>query len=412
MSHLEAEQGLFNRYISTTLRATLDSLQPFLAHGPDVFPPPLSASIKARCLHTLTYAFKVVPANQTKVWPETRLLLLSLAPEMEKAGHRFDWLPYLQKGVELAEEVSDTNTEILLTNHIGYVYQLSGDYDDAYQYFEAAAETAEQTGDIDNLTRSLNCLAYIAKLQRKFDKARALVSQAKILTTDSADGEHAHAEFILGTIELEAGNNQSAIRHFVIALDARLAEGDYQRIARTYNGLATAYHAVEEYTQAISLTEKALELFDKCNDLAAVAIAEMNIGTAWLCEGKPDVALGYYKRAKPILERTIDKHHLSMLWNNVGYSNYLKEEWQEAIDSYGQGILLQIEINDTAGLLNTLEGLGKAYLQNGQTAKAYETFEEAIEMLSHEKDTLLIEKYHDMLLGHIDKIEAKAAKGA
>ena len=51
-------------------------------------------------MHTLNFTLKLPEA-----WPVTRNLLLAMAPKMEQAGYRDEWMVYLESGIEQSQKV-------------------------------------------------------------------------------------------------------------------------------------------------------------------------------------------------------------------------------------------------------------------------------------------------------------------
>lgn len=397
MSSLGTEQVLFSQYMRNTLRATLESLQPFLINEAGVFPPPLSADVKARSLHTLTYVFKVTGVNANEIWPETRQLLVSLAPEMEKAGHRFDWLPYLQKGVELAEIVNDVATQIELANASGYIYQLSGEYEDANKYFLFALGNARRAQDKRYLTRALNCLAYVAVLQRRFDAAFTLIAEAKSVVSNDDHNEIAHLEYILGAIEFEHQNYPKAIQHFGEALQIRINQGDKRRVARVYLRLGMAHHAAQEIDAAIRYTKYADAIFTEINDVVESAAANLNIGALFLCQHAYEQAEYCFQQAQPALVSVQDKLNLATLYHNLGFLFAKQNRWLASIDAYNQSINLWYELDDLEGLVDSLIDLGTLYGEMEKVDQAVRYLQQAQRIILTAEDQTLCQKHSETI---------------
>ena len=62
-------------------------------------------ALRVQAMHSLSYAFGL-----PDLWPVTRQLLLTLAPKMEQAGHRSDWLVYLAQATQVSEQQQDWET--------------------------------------------------------------------------------------------------------------------------------------------------------------------------------------------------------------------------------------------------------------------------------------------------------------
>ncbi|MCB0127092.1 MAG: hypothetical protein KDE58_32750, partial [Caldilineaceae bacterium] len=124
---------------------------------------PLAEEMRQQALHTLSYAF-----GEADLWPLVRELLQALAPKMELAGHREDWLPYLQRGREESERFGDATLAAECNLQIGIIYRLLSDFAEARKNFTASIAQAAQNQDIHNQARGLNELAWLEHLQHHY----------------------------------------------------------------------------------------------------------------------------------------------------------------------------------------------------------------------------------------------------
>ena len=131
---------------------------------------------REQALHTLSYALKLPEA-----WPDTRTLLLTMAPKMEQAGYRDEWMPYLAQGIQQSQYLDDIEAEAALHLQLGMLYQLRGKYKEAHLHLVTSAEEFERLNARRNQVRALNRLAYVARLQRQFEEATRLVETVRRL---------------------------------------------------------------------------------------------------------------------------------------------------------------------------------------------------------------------------------------
>jgi len=80
------------------------------------------------------------------------------------------------------------------------------------------------------------------------------------------------------------------------------------------------------------------------------------------------------------------KKYKALALNNIGFSLGEGENIHKAIESYKNGLLIQEEINDKAGMAMTLNNLGQVYLNQGDISKSLE---------SHHKSLTLYEEIND-----------------
>jgi tetratricopeptide (TPR) repeat protein len=196
---------IFRGYIEKSVQCLLTQVE----QAEPIIPP----DDVEQALHTLSFALKLPEA-----WPNVREFLISIAPKMEHAGYRDEWIPYLTQGVEQCEVLGDTAAAAELRLQLGILYQLRSKYALAREQFEASATGFQQLGAHRNQARALNQLAYVARLQREFDEATSLVEIAKQLL-EAQDGERAFSYYVLGLVALDKYIWQEAVDFSKMAFD-------------------------------------------------------------------------------------------------------------------------------------------------------------------------------------------------
>lgn len=360
----------------------------------------LNEEDKAKALHLLTYAFRL-----PDLWPEIRALLLQIAAPMERAGHRNDWRPYLEKGLSMAHNAQDRAAASTLQIQLGLLDQYQGDFQQAYDCFSQAVQLARQDEGQVHLGWALNRMAYAAKLRRRLKEAESLVNEA--LSHLPADHvEVAHARFIQGTIALDRGEIAGAITFLEEALMLRRRQGNKRGVARCYRTLGVAYFSQGTTEQSVRFTQLALELFVELGDSVDEAVALMNLGAAQSELGQWEKAIQNLQQAEPVLRVVGDKHHLAMLYNNIGYIYQLRKHWSLARDAYIQCIDFWHAVDDREELIDVLDDLGKVYLALEESEKAKQIYENGLKELSRINDESIYITYKKLFESQLRAIQA------
>ena len=132
-------------------------------------------------------------------WPLGRDLLLAIAPKMERAGHRREWLPYLERGLAQSRARRDVRAEADICLELGVLHRLLNERDKARDRFSTSASRYAELGDAKRQAFALNRLAYVAVLDESLEEATRLVQQAFDLCGED--------EGIRAFLLLDAGKN-------------------------------------------------------------------------------------------------------------------------------------------------------------------------------------------------------------
>ncbi len=340
--------------------------------------PHLPSPLLEQALHILDFALKV-----DDVWPDTRDLLLTMAPLMEQAGHRDEWMPYLRQGITLSRQLGDPAAGAELHLQLGILYQLRSKYDAAREHLEAGvAGFRKINARRRDQARALNQLAYVARLQRCFEEATGLVETAYQLL-DNGDMERAFSNFVLGLVALDQREWPEASRLSQQAFDQWQPADNRRMMGRSLMCRSVALEKMKQYPEAIVVAKQAIALFEAIADPIYLAATRMNLGNVYNLSGQPAQALALFLPAKKTFNDRQDIYSLSLVTHNLGMAYHRLQRWDEAQDFYLQSIQHRRALGNIINLANSLDGLGRLYLDQGNLAEAKATLTEALHELAN-----------------------------
>lgn len=328
-----------------------------------------SDEARDRALHLLNFAM-----TQENAWPATRDLLLLLAPKMEQAGHRDDWLPYLERGVALSQQQNDRQAAAELALAVGELLRLRSKFVLARQRLETSIATFAALGAKPRQARSLNELAFVAWQQHQYDESEMLAQSALTLLEEN-DPERATCFSRLGLVAIDRQQWAEAERYHRQAIQIRQAQGDQRKFAWSLQNLGYALRGQKKYTEAINCYEQAMAILEDIRDIGNCANVQVNLGIVYWLIGQPTYALKMYVSAERVYRYLYDTHNLANTLNNIGLAYLNLEDWVRSAHNFTACIALYKEIGDTSLYLDSLDGLGLVYLNEGQYDKAIATFE-------------------------------------
>lgn len=341
---------------------------------------PLSNELRERPWHLLDYALNLPLPTLPEIWQLARDLLLSLAPRMEREGFRREWLPYLERGIDVCRQLGDRQTEARLALAIGRIHRLRGDYGAANQWLTSSAAIFQQLANPAGRAQALNQLAYVARLQNEFDQARAFVDEAFRLLDDE-DPERAGSHWVLGTMANAVMDWEAAERHHYAALEIWQAAGDRQRAAWSLQNLGNTLRGAGRYTDAAATIQQAIVLLGELNDPVNQAIARMNRGIVHIYDQDPAQALALFHLAEPVFRQVGDQLHLAMVYTNMTIVERDLGHFEAAEQSGRHAIHYSEIIGDLKMVANALDELGLVLLAQDKRAEANALFEQGLAII-------------------------------
>lgn len=362
----------FRAGIQRTLQQSLAQVQAGPGH--------LSAPTRDQALHILSFALKLDDA-----WPLTRTLLLDLAPKMEQMGHRDDWLPYLEVGVEKCQQYNDLAAKAELSLQIGYLYQLRSHFEPARQWFARSIEFFTATADNSGRARALNHLAFVAWQERRLSEAEEYAVAALSLVNETVP-EQASSFNTLGLVAFERAEWSKAEIYHRQALQIRRIQGNQRRVGWISQNLGNVLRNQGRYLEAIACYEEATRLLLPLQDVANQAIIQMNHGVTHYLAEEPIKAVALLEAAEITFCRLHDLHNLAKVRTNLGLTYLALQDWQAAEKAFASSGSLFQALKDVTAYLNALDGLGLVYIEQGRWHEALTVLQKAFIELSNHQD--------------------------
>lgn len=336
-------------------------------------PPPEQ---REQALSVLSYALDLPDA-----WPDARDLLVTLAPKLEQAGMRDEWMPYLEQGIRQSEQLGDPAATARLHLELGILYQLRSQFSQAVEHFQAARTAFAALGDDVLQARATNRLAFVARLERRFAEADALLDAALALPGID-DRERGYALSVRGMVALDRGQLETAVAHYRASLAAWERSGDRRMIAFGLNNLGPTLRQLGRDQEAAATYRRAIDLFGEIGDPVHTGAALMNLGNVHLMAGQLDQALDLYWQAEPAFRQTQERLRLALVYANIAMANRKLQRWDEAERCYRLAIEYGQQVGDVVFLVDKTDGLALNFLQQGRLAEARAEFQRALALLA------------------------------
>ncbi|MFN8444656.1 MAG: tetratricopeptide repeat protein [Caldilineaceae bacterium] len=333
-------------------------------------------------------------------------LLLAMAPKMERAGFRDEWVPLLKRGVELEFAVKDRVIKAELLYQLGFLCQLRGHYVEAEGYL---LRSINEFACLQLFSRQAAVhfrLAYVNRLQRNYGQVRQQIEQGFALVDDQ-DPACAHGYYLRGLLAYDDNDYVTAIEAYQHSLQLYEIAGDLRMVALRLGNIGLAFSEWKKFEEAVRYYHRSIEIFEALQDTAQMAMMKMNLGNIYLLQNEPDAAIALYDMVEPIFRKNSDELHLALLYLNYGIAFRLAKQWQKAEQYLLSAIERWQQFNDIHSLINTLDELGIMYRERGDFSQAKKTFEQAFRLLLQIEHQPGFQRLSERITAHRNQLEVQ-----
>ncbi len=252
----------------------------------------------------------------------------------------------------------------------------------AYLDALAAARALEDTG------AEAVFLSYLAIARQHLGKRKEatedLQACLEIAIANGFDKIKSHASLLLGEQDREAGSSETAIQHFLRALEASLACQDEVGVEMSFGNLGLVYLEKGWAEQASECFRQALERGENSPNRAAW---QGSLGQCLAELGQFEQALNYYHKAFEDSKVSGNTVAQSICRGSEGNAHFELGDYERAAVCYEEALELSKHTQDAARAGIWLGNMSNAFRRLGEHDKAIAACEEALEVARQLADT-------------------------
>lgn len=172
--------------------------------------------------------------------------------------------------------------------------------------------------------------------------------------------EESYAYIMLGSCYIYKSEFQNAMQAFLNAEKLALTLNNTCHLQMIYTNIGIIYRYTDQVEFSIEYNSKALSNAIQCGDLAGIIQTYISIGNTY-------TILEDYTNGKTYFQKAIDKIEgrdtllscLGGLYNNIGYINFMQENYELAEDSYYQAYQVFNKVNNFQGMGSCLNNIAQ-----------------------------------------------------
>jgi tetratricopeptide (TPR) repeat protein len=328
-----------------------------------------------RLLFSLANALRLPAA-----WPHALPLLATLAPRMEQAGLREEWLEYVERGIECCDASGDVQTAAHLVLERGVLLERLGRLTEAQASLADAVERFKICGDQRSTAKAHNRLAYVLRNRHAAIEAAEQVERAQALLVEN-DPEWLYCHLVRGMLARDRHDWATAVEHLLCCIEGWQNAEDRRLYGMSLINLGSVYIAMGEHTRAIECLTAAMPIVTELGDSHNTALIHLNMGGLYLFLCQPDSALSESLAAEVVYRQMQDEQRLALVYSNLGLAYGQLGRIQEAESSLEAAIQRFEALEDYPNFVDTLIDMGRLYLDSERRQQARGCAVQAQELL-------------------------------
>ncbi len=264
---------------------------------------------------------------------KTENSVIGLAKALDNLGliarGRFDYtnaMNYFVEALKIKEAASNKGGVAVSKNHIGRVFHLQNNNNQALVNFQAALDLLNTSHEnLQTIAETHRNIGDVYLSQKFYGKALHEFNEAlKIWSQELQDFPRAATlAAFLGKVNFDIKDNDGAINNFNASLNFHRMLNDELGSANDFLGLSRVYNGLNDSDLAISHAENALNAFKNLDNKLGIAEANCQLGKIYLKNNNTKVAESYFEQSGVIMRGLDFQPTMPVIYKSIA-EGYLK----------------------------------------------------------------------------------------
>lgn len=257
-----------------------------------------------------------------------------------------------------------------------------------FELANKALNSAEEEGFLFEKGRAYHNISESLLWSSRLDEAFDYAFRAKSIFNElNALSNLAEVNYTVGTIFFYLSDYENALDEYLKSFKNHELENNEIGVAEAYNGIGSAYYAINENEKSIQYLKISLK---KCEELKELSLKQKvldGLGRAYTNLEQYDKALNHLEKCIQVIKDIDGSIHVKAhALNNIGQVYYKKGVFDKAIEYFTESLKLREESNFISGQAQSLTNLGKTYLRLEKFDVSQESLLKALELSKTSKN--------------------------
>ncbi|UCE37635.1 MAG: tetratricopeptide repeat protein [Thermoplasmata archaeon] len=285
----------------------------------------------------------------------------------------------LECGLELARQ---KNIIAEIKVKIGRICQKKGEYDDSIRISTEALDLVKG----DECKEEAEALAAIGNVyQFKGENDRALEYFNKSLMIREKIGDQKGIARIFngfGILHADKGEYDNALKEFEKSLEIKKKIGDIREIAKSFNNIGLMYNLTGDLDRALGYFERGLKMLKKIGDLRLIGVTLNSIGEMHLIKEQYDEAIKNYEKSMEICDKNQIRRPATYNYCGLAEAYYKKGNLKKAFHFCNMAYDSSKEIGVMENVAHSKRIYGMIYREQKKWEESIENFEDSIRIFN------------------------------
>jgi len=286
------------------------------------------------------------------------------------------------------------------------------------------AEIKKQINEKVNDTANIRLYMKLAEsfehnTKDQLDSSLFYLNEAQLLSERTDYLKHqSDIYYMLGEIFYSSGNYPISLEYYfkmLQLLDDQVADNQdsttiQNKYIRLFTQIGTCYFNMNYYDKALTYYKQCLKTVEKIKEndqessyLRKMVILYANIGSAYLSQYDNERAQLNFEKALEYNAALKNPDFDASLYNNMGIICKERKEYDKAFQYYNKSLAIRIKQRDTAGMAQTNNNLGNAFILIGEYKMAIEILNSVLQMSKQTHSLITQMKASEFISGAYEK---------
>ena len=277
-------------------------------------------------------------------------------------GDYLQALQYHKDNLSLYRQLGNRAGEANTLGHIGIVYQKLSNYPEALRFYNEGLALHRELGDRIGEANTLGNIGIVYQRLSNYPGALRFLNESLAIKRELGDrASEAITLSNIGIVYQRLSNYPEALRFLNESLAISHELGNRANKAGTLVAIGIVYRNLSNYPEALRLFNDSLALSRELGDRANEAITLGNIGIVYEELSNYPEALRFYDDSLAIKRELGDRAGEASTLGNIGIVYQRLSNYPEALRFYNDSLAIKRELGDRAGEASILNNIGILY---------------------------------------------------
>ncbi|RRQ49564.1 sensor histidine kinase [Maribacter algicola] len=300
----------------------------------------------------------------------TRVNLLNDLAFEERRANPNQAIAYLDESEMIAETKNYSKGRAKILYVRGTIDAIKTNYRDGFSNYEKAIKLYDSLGFNEGIAECYKDMGIFMSHNDNTGRALEYFEKSKkIYNKYGKEAELAELYFNIGWANAKVQNYDEAQTNYLKAIEIVEKTGNKQRLSACWGALAITYSNQGNYPAALDYYNKSLSLAERIDSRSDIISSKSNIATIYYYLKNYDKAIEIFNET---LKYQKDDYNVSSAYtlNNIGLAYKEKGDSQSAYDYFNKANALFKEINNRTGVAYSLNNIGDIYLETKKYKQA------------------------------------------